>query len=139
MPAKFSTRASRKTEGGAAPLTEKVAGAMGGLLFAAMIGVTIYQAVAGDRSPAAIVVTAEGITASGSGFLVAFRAENRGGLAAQAVVVEGRVMEGGAERDSAQVTLDFVAPGSAKRGRLWLAVDPRCCELRLLARGHQQP
>lgn len=112
--------------------------ALGFLLVCATLGLLLYEAFAGDRSPPDIVVEAVRITPRATGYLVEFRAENHGGSTASAVTVDA-VLDGGGSAEQSHVTLDFVPSHSSRGGGLMFRSDPRAARLTLRATGYQRP
>jgi uncharacterized protein (TIGR02588 family) len=121
------------------PLAERIAAALGFALFAFVLGITLYQAFRGDRTPPDVVVRMEVVSATSEGFLVQFTAVNRGGSPAEGVIVEAQVLGADGSAERSHTTLDYLPGHSERRGGLFLTVDPRARSLRIRALGYQEP
>jgi len=121
------------------PPAEWAAAAAGCAVLLGTIAFLVHGALAGPPTPPDLLVAADSVTHVSSGWLVHFRAENRGESAAAAVEVEGEaVRPAGAE--TSRAVLDYVPGGSTRRGGLFFTSDPRPLgDLRLRAVGYQAP
>jgi len=135
----MAERRGRKTKGSDIPPLEWAAGALGALIVAAVIGVLLYQGVAGDASPPEIHVEIKGIAPVRDGFRVQFEAHNAGSEAAAQVTIEGVLSRPGVEPERSEVTLAYLPGQSERGGGLFFQADPRRGELSVRARSYEDP
>jgi uncharacterized protein (TIGR02588 family) len=121
------------------PLLEWLVAALGALLVAGAIGYLGYRALWRDTTPPDVTIEALAILELPSGYLVQFRARNRGGEAAARIVVEGELAGPGGALETGEATLEEIAPRSDREGGLFFKRDPRRFELRLRAKGYAKP
>jgi uncharacterized protein (TIGR02588 family) len=122
------------------PLGEWIAGAIGLLLSLGILGYIGWQALTvPEEVPPLLLVQADGVSSSGSGYLVQFTARNRSPTTASTVQVEGSLNRGGSRAATATTTLDYVPGYSERSGGLYFEQDPRTHELKLRATGYVQP
>lgn len=121
------------------PLLEWVIGAIGLVIVAAAVGVLLYEAVAGDKSPPDMKLTVQSISQRQSGFLVKIRAENIGGEPAARVEIAAELMEKGRVVESSGTQFDHLPPHSAREAGLFFQRDPRLGEVRLQTRSYEDP
>ena len=121
------------------PLLEWVIAGMGALLVVAAIAYLVHQALWRDETPPDVRLAAERVLPLQEGYVVEFRATNRGAQAAQELVVEGRLMGPDGVAETAEATFDYLPPNSYREGGLFFTGDPRQGELRLRAKGYARP
>jgi uncharacterized protein (TIGR02588 family) len=121
------------------PLAEWIAAGVSTVIVLGVIGFLIYDGVRSPATPPDITIEIDSIGPAGPGYLVQFRARNRGRLTAAAVVVEGELVAGTGKVETAETTLDYVPAGGQERAGLYFSQDPRAGKLRLEARGYQEP
>jgi uncharacterized protein (TIGR02588 family) len=121
------------------PLLEWAIAALGALLVGATIAFLVYQALWRDETPPDVRLAAERVVPLEEGFLVQFRATNRGAQAAAQLLVEGEIVGPDGVVETAEATLDYLPPNSYRDGGLFFTRDPRRLELRLSARGYAEP
>lgn len=119
------------------PLAEWVIGAIGALLFVAMMIVLGHDAIAGRDDPADVVIEVRSIDRGEGGWRVRARARNVGGTTAETLVVRGtlRGPDGDEEQSSAQI--DYLPPRSWRAVVLVFDRDPRAGDLDLRASGYR--
>jgi uncharacterized protein (TIGR02588 family) len=103
------------------------------------IAFALYEAAAGDSSPPDVTVRVDAILPTRNGFLVEFRAVNEGGSTAEGLTVEGELRSGAESLETSDTTLEYVPAHSERKGGLFFTSDPRRYELRLRAKGFEQP
>jgi uncharacterized protein (TIGR02588 family) len=103
------------------------------------IAFTLYEAAAGDSSPPDVTLRVDSILPTRNGFLVEFRAVNEGGSTAEGLTVEGELRSGAGSVETSDTTIEYVPPHSERKGGLFFTSDPRQHELRLRAKGFEQP
>ena len=121
------------------PLLEWLVGGLGALLVAGSIAYLVYHALWRDAAPPDVQVAVEAIVPRADGWLVQFRAINRGGRAAAELVVEGELVSGEGPIETGEATLDYLPPRSERTGGLFFTRDPRGFELQLRAKGYAEP
>ena len=117
------------------PLFEWIAAAIGLTLALIIIGVTAWDALLGERSPAAIEGRRLAVRQTPHGFVAESEAINRGGAAATQVLVSGTA-PGSEASDTAEMTFDYLPGQSSARGGLIFENDPRAGGLVLRAKSY---
>jgi len=130
---------AKKGKASEIPLLEWVISALGLLTVAAAVGVLLYEAIAGDKSPPEVQLTVQSIVQQPSGFLVKIRAENIGGEPAAGVEISAELVENGKVIEASGTQFDHLPPRSASEGGVFFRRDPRQVEIRLQARGYEEP
>ena len=121
------------------PALEWIAAGLGLALLLVVFSVTVRSILLQDNAePPIITVEAKRISPAGRRFLVEFVAINTGGSTAAAVEIQGDLMTPDG-RETATVTLDYVAGGGRAPGGLFFNADPRKGSLKLWAGGFQEP
>lgn len=118
---------------------EWVLAAFSALLILGAIGHFLYEALAEPATPPEVRVTVEAIRRVGDGYLVEFRAENRGHATAARVNVEGTLERGMETVETASATIDYVPASGSRRGGLYFTEDPRAYELEVRPTGYDRP
>lgn len=117
--------------------------AVSALLVLGAIGVLLHEALGEPSTPPLVVVTVEAVRpvgeTSGAGYLVEFRAENRGQTTAARVHVEGTLRRGAETVETASTTLDYVPAEARRQGGLYFTEDPRAYELEVRPTGYDLP
>jgi uncharacterized protein (TIGR02588 family) len=121
------------------PVVEWLVAGLGLLLVAATIGYVALHAVFRDTSPPDLQITAAPPVAQDGVWLVRFRARNRGDEPASEILVEGTLAGGNGPPETAEATLDYLAPQSERQGGLIFTQDPTGRDLRLRAKGYVAP
>jgi uncharacterized protein (TIGR02588 family) len=113
---------------------------LGLALVVGSIGFMLYEAAAGDSSPPDVTVHVMSILPTRGGYLVKFRAVNEGGSTAEGLTVEGALLKNGTEIvESSNTVIEYVPAHSEREGGLFFASDPRQSELKLRAKGYENP
>jgi uncharacterized protein (TIGR02588 family) len=99
----------------------------------------LYTALWRDLTPPDIVLVAEQVLEMNGGYLVLFRARNQGRSVAAQVEIEGELGMPGGLREASGATLDYLPPGSDRKGGLMFVQDPRVGHLQLRAKGFVTP
>lgn len=136
-----SDRKASFNKGAAAdiPLLEWVIGVLGLAIVTTVVGVLIYEAVAGDKSPPEVKLTVQSIAPSKNGFLVKVRAENTGGEPAARVSIAAEVWEQTRILESSATQFEHLPPHSSREAGVFFQRDPRPNEIRLRALGYEEP
>ena len=118
---------------------EWIVAAVSAALVLAVLGFLIYDGVRSPRTPPDVTVEVDSIQTAGPGYLVLFRARNRGRATAAEVLVEGELEADTGKVESAETTIDYVPGGGTQRGGLYFSQDPRRLRLMLRAKGYRDP
>ncbi|WEX10632.1 TIGR02588 family protein [Chelativorans sp. AA-79] len=118
---------------------EWIVGGVSAAVTLAMIGFLLLQALSGRQEIPRIEVTVERIRAIGGSHHVEFRAVNRGGATAAAVLVKGRLMDGQDVVEEREVTFDYMPAHSEQQGALFFQNDPGSYRLSLQPEGYKKP
>jgi uncharacterized protein (TIGR02588 family) len=121
------------------PALEWVVAGLGALLVLGTIGYLAAQALWRDATPPDVRLVAEPARALEDGWLVRFRALNRGGEPAAELLIEGELRGPEGSVETSEATLDYLPPGSQREGGLLFSHDPRRFELALRAKGYARP
>ncbi|WP_038162108.1 hypothetical protein [Verrucomicrobium sp. BvORR106] len=121
------------------PPAEWIVAGIGLVVFASVLGLMVWDAVAGDQSPPRITVQVDSIAPSGDGFLLKFLARNDGGETAAEVVVDGESPTPGGQTETASATLDFLPAHSERRGGFFFKTKPDQNTVRLRASSFREP
>ena len=121
------------------PLLEWVIASGGLAIVIAVVGVLIYEAVAGDRSPPDVKLTVQFVAPLQNGFLVKIHAENIGAESAERVSVTTEVWEESKVVQSSETPLDHLPPHSFREAGVFFQRGPRPSEIRLRALGYEEP
>lgn len=122
------------------PPAEWIVAGIGLVVFASVLGLMVWDAVAGDQSPPRITVQVDSIAPSGDGYLLKFLARNDGGETAAEVVVDGELpASSGGAAETASATLDFLPAHSERRGGFFFKTKPDQNTVRLRASSYREP
>ena len=122
-----------------APLWMWGIGLLGLVLVLGSIGFALYEAAAGDSSPANVTVEVVEILPAQNGFLVEFRVRNEGGTTAAGLTVEGELQDGAEIVETSDTTVEYVPSHSEREGGLFFTLDPQQYQLQLRAKGYETP
>ncbi|MBM6595988.1 TIGR02588 family protein [Microvirga pudoricolor] len=117
---------------------EWVAAAFGAVLVAAIVGYMVYFGLAEHGTTPSIEVQVSDTTRSPSGYVVQFRAINRGGSTAAAVRIRGELRRGDS-LEEAETELDYVPPHSERKASLIFRDDPASGALRIAPTSYTDP
>lgn len=117
-----------------------IAGAIGLLLTAGLVGFTAREAFRppGPDVPIVVVKTGE-VTRTPAGFVVEFEARNLSGRTASNVEIEASFTAAGQPPVISTVGFDFVPAHSKHSGGLLLPADPRTGKLEMRVLGYSEP
>lgn len=121
------------------PLLEWVIASVGLAIVIAVVGVLIYEAVAGDRSPPDVKLTVQSVRPVQNGFLVKIRAENIGGEPAARVSIAAEVWAQSKVVESRETQFEHLPPHSSREAGVFFQRDPRPNEIRMRALGYEEP
>jgi uncharacterized protein (TIGR02588 family) len=134
-----SAGASDRPPRHALPLLEWVVGGVGAALVGGAVAFLVYHSLTRDRTPPDVRVVAERVLELQDGYLVQFRATNRGGSTAAELTIEGELTGPDGDTETSEATLDYLPPRSDREGGLMFSGDPRPGQLSLRARGYAKP
>jgi uncharacterized protein (TIGR02588 family) len=129
---------SAPVEVGTSPV-EWIAAAIGGFLFFTMIAYMAFLGFQQADTPPIIMLETKPAVRSGSAFLVPFIASNSGDATAAGLVVTATLTQGEREVESAEITIDYLAGGSERRGGFFFRNDPGPLRLELSAKAYLEP
>ena len=121
------------------PIWEWIVAAVGLVLVAGVIGFLLYEAFSGERLPPDVKLSVKSVVQTRNGFLVRITAVNEGGMTAEGVIIEGELRSGSEVLERSRTTIDYLPPGSEKRGGLFFTRDPRRFELQVRPLGYEEP
>jgi uncharacterized protein (TIGR02588 family) len=120
------------------PAAEWVFAGVGLVLVLGTVGALVVEA-AEDPSPPAIELAGEAVVAAEGGHLLIVRVRNAGEETAAELVVEGTLSDGAGTVETAEVTFDYLAPRSERRGGLFFARDPARFAVELRPKSYRRP
>lgn len=118
---------------------EWVVAALSAVLVLGSMGFLLWEALTERASPPAITVQVDSIVNTGSGYVVEFRAHNRGQTTGAGVVIEGELLADTGSVETSSVTLDYVPSESSRGGGLFFSHDPARYRLRIRPKGYDRP
>ena len=122
-----------------APL-EWVAASIGLAIFIGLFAILFARALNDDKTHTAdLTVENHRMVATPTGTRVTFDVRNRSGQTAAAVQIKGRLLEGGSEVESSEVTLDYVPARSRVRAGLMFSEAPHGRRVEVHAVGYREP
>lgn len=113
--------------------------AVGLILVTGVVGFLLYHALTDQEVPPDFSVKVESTIKRENGYLVKFSIENMGSETAADVTVEGELTRGEEKIETSDVTVDYVASRSEKKGGLLFTRDPAGYELKIRAKGYNAP
>ena len=129
----------RKPQAPDTSTAEWIVAALSAALVLGVVGFLIYDGVRSPATPPDITVEVDSIQPAGPGYLVLFRAENRGRSTAAGVVVEGELQADTGQVEVSETTIEYVPAGGRQRAGLYFSHDPRRLRLKLRAQGYREP
>jgi uncharacterized protein (TIGR02588 family) len=132
-------RSPGRNTGAEIPPLEWVIGGVGLAIVLAVVGVLLYEAVAGDRSPPDVRLTVQAIVPLQHGYLVKVRAENVGGEPAARVSIAAELREKSNVVEASETQFEHLPPHSNREAGVFFQRDPRASEIRLRALGYEEP
>jgi uncharacterized protein (TIGR02588 family) len=124
--------------GGTSPLEWVVAG-ISALLVLGVAAFLLYDALARPETPPRITLEVDTIVPAGGGYLVEFRARNRGQATAAGLVVEGVIRSDTGTVEKSQVTISYVPAQGSRQAGLIFTRDPRAGRLEMRPLGYDRP
>jgi uncharacterized protein (TIGR02588 family) len=108
-------------------------------LVLALLGFLVYEGVRAPKTPPDVSIEVDSVQKAGSGYLVLFRARNRGRTTAAEVLVEGELETDAGKVERSETTIDYVPARGEQPGGLYFRGDPQRARLRLRAHGYRDP
>jgi uncharacterized protein (TIGR02588 family) len=130
---------SRWRGGSDIPLFEWLVAAIGLVLVTGSIAFLLYEAVRGSEAPPDVIVRVESVSPVEAGYLVRFRAVNRGGQTAAGLLVRGDLKGEAEVVETSEARLDYLPGGSERQGGLYFRENPDRFRLEIRARGYERP
>ncbi|HET9241108.1 MAG TPA: TIGR02588 family protein [Oligoflexus sp.] len=121
------------------PVLEWAFSTVGVIIVVGILAFNIVQALNDRETPPDIQLKAEEPIRTTQGYLLPIEAVNVGGESAAALMIAGQLRSAEGEVESSEVTFDYVAPHSSKKGGLFFEHDPKVYQLKLRVLGYQEP
>lgn len=113
--------------------------ALGLMLVASALGVTLYRAISEESTPPRLEIKVRSIEPAAGGYLVTFEVKNTGNQTAAALTVEGELKNGAESVETSSATLTYAPANSRREGGLFFAKNPNEYKLELRAKGYEKP
>jgi uncharacterized protein (TIGR02588 family) len=130
---------TRKVHEEPPPFWEWVVAGVGLVLLLASIGYLAYHAIARPHIAPVPVIELAGVQEQRGRFVALVRVSNRGTLAAEKLVVSGRLKRGGETVEEAETEFEHLPGESSREAGLFFSRDPRAFQLELAARSYLKP
>lgn len=124
---------------GESSLLEWMMAVVGLIIVGGVLGFLIYRGATKSDAPPNLKVEVESITKTGENYLVNFRVFNTGETTAAAVTIEGELKSGEKAEETSDVSLTYVPGQSQRRGGLIFTKNPNDFQIRIRAKGYEQP
>lgn len=121
------------------PALEWILAVIGLILVVGVVGFLLYHAFTDEQTPPDISVKIESVAKNKNGYLVQFVIKNEGGKTAADITVEGELKKGEENAETSDVTVDYVASKSEKKGGLMFTKNPSEYDIQLRAKGFNAP
>jgi uncharacterized protein (TIGR02588 family) len=118
---------------------EAIAAAIGAALALATLGVIVWDGVRKGQTGALIIVEAEAVTPYQGGYALQVVARNTGDETAAGVTIVGDLMRGEQVVETGEITFDYVASRSQRRGGVFFSQNPADFDVELRATGYADP
>ena len=136
---KKSQDQSEQPEEASPSLLEWVFAAVGLLVVVVALGFLVYRGATKGDTPPAIKIEVVSVTRAGENYLVNFRVTNTGDTTAAALMLEGELKNGEKSEETSDVTLTYLPAHSMRQGGLFFTKNPNEYQLKLRAKGYEQP
>lgn len=121
------------------PVLEWAFATVGVIIVVGVLAFNIVQALNDRETPPDIQVNAAEAIRTTRGYVLPIEAVNVGGESAAALMIAGQLRTPEGDVETSEVTFDYVAPHSSKKGGLFFEHDPKAYELKLRVLGYQEP
>jgi uncharacterized protein (TIGR02588 family) len=118
---------------------EWVVAALSLVLVLGVAGFLLHDAFGSPPSPPRITFEVDSVVRAGKGYLVEFRARNRGRTTAAGVEVEGELVSDTGSVETTGVTIDYVPAAGVTAAGLFFTEDPRKHRLEIRPKGYDRP
>jgi uncharacterized protein (TIGR02588 family) len=118
---------------------EWIFAAVGVLAVLSAIVFLIYRGATKGDAPPRFQIDVESITQSGESYLVALRVTNTSDRTAAAVTIEGELKNGEKSEETSAATMTYVPARSVRRSGLFFSKNPHEYQIRIRAKGFEQP
>ncbi len=118
---------------------EWVVAALSGVLVLGAIGFMLQEALSEPSSPPRIEIAVDTIIATRNGYVVEFRATNRGTTTAAGLTVEGELKSATGSVEKSEVTVQYVPAEASRQGGLFFSHDPQRYQLEIRPKGYARP
>ena len=120
-------------------LLEWIFAALGLVVVLSAVGFLIYRGATKGDAPPVLKIEVESIAQKGDNYLVNFRVSNTGETTAADLTIEGVLKNGEKTEETSDLTMTYVPAQSMRRGGLFFTKNPHEFELRIRAKGYEQP
>ena len=120
-------------------LLEWIFAGIGLLVVACAVGFLVYRGATKGETPPAVRVEIESVTQTGETYLVSFRVLNTGETTAADLTIEGELKNGEKPEETSDVTMTYVPAQSVRRGGLIFTKNPHEFQLKVRAKGFENP
>ena len=121
------------------PVVEWIAAALGLALTLAVIGYSVWEGLAGDDGPPALMVEAKPPEAAEHGHVVPLVVRNASDATAAGVEVRGVLEQAGQVVEERRAVFAYVPGNGQAKGGLVFQRDPKAFTLRVAAEGYEEP
>lgn len=128
-----------KSKAQGAPPLEWAMGALGALLFVAILGIVVWHGLTDKGRAPSIRVEVTSVELVAGGYVARFEARNDGDMTAAELRIVAELSAGSAPPEAHEVTLDFLPPRSTRQGGFFFERDPRIGSLKMHADGYTDP
>lgn len=118
---------------------EAVFAALGLLLVLGTVGFLIYRGATTGTRPPVIQIKQRAVKPQPGGYVLEVDVRNSGDRTAAALTLEGELELPGGEKETSDVTLDYVPSNSHRRAGFFFQHDPQKYAVKLRAKGYQEP
>ena len=118
---------------------EWVVAALSAVLVLGAIGFMLHEALSEPSSPPSIEIAVDTIIATRNGYIVEFRATNRGTTTAAGMTVEGELRSDTGSVEKSEVTVQYVPAEASRQGGLFFSRDPQRYQLEIRPKGYARP
>lgn len=137
------SKAQSKTKpiaGPPVPLWEWLVAALGLLLVIGIVGLLLYEAASQPEAAPDIALEADAPVKLGSGWHVTIKAANHGGKTATQLTIAAELRdEKAGVVETAELTFDYLAPGSSRTGGVYFVNDPAGYRLHMAPKSYVAP
>ena len=121
------------------PVWEWIIAAVGLVLVAGSISLTLYRALTEELTPPILSISVDSVSSAENGFLVRFSIRNTGNQTAAGLNIEGVLKNGEEIIETSVVALTYAPANSRREGGLFFTRDPSQFNLQIRPLGYEKP